>query len=385
MKRLRIVHITPHFRYGGAEQMAVHVMSGLDRNQFEVSAIALGQPSGSELEKVLEKRSIPVHYLGKAAGFDARIFWRARVALQALRPDIVHTHVHVLRYVLPALAFRRPGSTLHTVHNIAEQEVEPRARWIQKLAFRSLGIVPVCVAEEVARSIRRRYGVENSVVIPNCIPVRRYSCSKLDRQIWRAGQGFGPDDLLFTCVARFRPQKNHALLIDSFAAGPARDPRAHLVLAGDGETEPQARKLVEQLGLRERVHFLGPRADIPEILCASDVFVISSDYEGNPLSVMEAMAAGLPVIATAVGGVPELVVDGQEGLIVAAGDGAALSRAMSVMLRDPGARQSMGEACARRAQQQFDVSAMVGSYADLYEKAAANSAHIDGGFVHKFC
>jgi glycosyltransferase involved in cell wall biosynthesis len=130
---------------------------------------------------------------------------------------------------------------------------------------------------------------------------------------------------------------------------------------------------IDAMGLREKVHLLGLRSDVPEVLNAADVFVLSSDWEGNPLSVMEAMAAGKPVICTAVGGVPELVEDGRCGLLVPQGDAKALAQAMRYLLEDPEARTSMGRASARRAIERFDLKAMTGAYEDLYRTQSAKT------------
>jgi glycosyltransferase involved in cell wall biosynthesis len=120
-----------------------------------------------------------------------------------------------------------------------------------------------------------------------------------------------------------------------------------------------------------RVHFLGLRTDIPDVLGAADIFVLSSDYEGNPLSVIEAMAAGLPIVSTAVGGVPELLQNGKEGFIVHPGHVNGLSEAMMTLLNDSNLRRAMGEAAAVRAKAKFDVSAMVRAYEELYEEVSA--------------
>jgi len=130
-----------------------------------------------------------------------------------------------------------------------------------------------------------------------------------------------------------------------------------------GELETQ----VTSLGLAGRVRFLGLRSDIPEVLGASDVFVLSSDFEGNPLSVLEAMAAGLPIVSTAVGGVPSLLENGTSGLLVQHGDAAGLSSAMESLLADRKLRQAMGSAAARRARESFDVANMVHAYEEVYE------------------
>jgi glycosyltransferase involved in cell wall biosynthesis len=200
-----------------------------------------------------------------------------------------------------------------------------------------------------------------------------YASPQTPRAAWRAKQGFSNEDVLLVCVARFAPQKNHDLLVSAFAKGPASDPRAHLVLAGQGVLRAQLQIRVNQLGLTNRVHFLGLRTDIPDVLGAADIFVLSSDYEGNPLSVIEAMAAGLPIVSTAVGGVPELLQNGREGFIVQPGNADGLSEAMVTLLKDSDLRRTMGRAAALRAKAKFDVSAMVRAYEELYEEVSAPS------------
>ena len=140
-----------------------------------------------------------------------------------------------------------------------------------------------------------------------------------------------------------------------------------LLLVGGGELENAVREQVAALGLQERVRFLGVRADVADILRASDVFVLSSRWEGNPLSVMEAMAAGLPVVSTAVGGVPELVRDRETGLLVPSEDAEALTRAMQALVDDPVRRQAMGAAARQYAVAHFDIRHTVRGYEQLYE------------------
>jgi glycosyltransferase involved in cell wall biosynthesis len=261
--------------------------------------------------------------------------------------------------------FKRVAMLLHTVNNVAEREVEPRARWIQRYAFRH-GVLPVAVAKEVATSLERLYGIQPCRVIFNCIPTKLYGCPQTPRGEWRAREGFGPDDVLFACVARLAPQKNHALLLKAFAQGPAADPKARLLLVGDGSLREQLQQQARNLGLAERVHFLGVRTDIPDVLGAMDVFVLSSDWEGNPLSVVEAMASGLPIVSTAAGGVPELMENGKEGFLLQVGDLRGLADCMIALLKSPETRQSFGIAASRRARD-FDVSVMIGAYEELYE------------------
>lgn len=372
MNNRKVVHVIPHLRSGGAEQMAVHLMSQMHGNGFDITALVLGKRDGSPLETILDSRGVRAIYLGKNAGFDPRIYWRVHRALQQIRPDIVHTHVHVLRYVLPEILFRYRGVTIHTVHNLAEWEVEGRAQWLQKIAFQA-GVKPISVAHEVARSLERRYGVRESQVIPNCIPVTAFDPSAHTRAEWRAQEGIAPEDVVYTCVALFRPQKNHERLLRAFAAGPAKNPRAKLLLAGGGPLEEPIRQMVADQRLSQSVRFLGMRKDVSALLMASDAFVLSSDYEGNPLAMMEAMAAGLPVVSTEVGGVPELVTSGKDGLLVAATDELGLRDALNLLFNDPARRRAMGRAARQSAEAKFDLPLMVRAYQQLYESLGSNA------------
>jgi glycosyltransferase involved in cell wall biosynthesis len=229
----------------------------------------------------------------------------------------------------------------------------------------------------VADSIHRVYGIDDPPLIPNGIQLETFRKPSIDRKGWRNQEGFAPTDVLFVFVAWLRPQKNPALLLEAFRRGPASDPRAHLLFAGTGDEQSgdlksELERQIGAWGLRERVHLLGLRSDVPELLNAADVFVLSSDYEGNPLAVMEAMAAGKPMICTAVGGVPELV-EGGCGLLVPPQDIKALALAMRHLLESPEARKSMGEASAGRAVERFDVRVMTEAYETLYRKLIMKS------------
>jgi glycosyltransferase involved in cell wall biosynthesis len=370
---IRVVHVVSDFSVGGAERVAADLLRTLDPKQFEARAISLGGPFGSALEEILAQDGIPVWYMGKERGFDPLVLARVTRIMEHFRPQVVHTHTYALRYAFPYMLCRRIPAMVHTVHNLAERELEWYERWVHRLAFRR-GVLPVAIAREVADSIRRVYGIEDFPLIPNGIPVDTFRGPSTDAERWRNKERFAPTDVLFVCVAVLRPQKNPALLLEAFHRGPASDPRAHLLFVGEGggALESELERQIGALGLQERVHLLGLRSDIPEILNAADVFVLSSDYEGNPLAVLEAMAAGKPVISTAVGGVPELV-EGGCGLLVPPREAQALSKAMRYMLERPEARKSMGEASARRAVERFDLRVMTEAYEDLYMKLIANN------------
>jgi glycosyltransferase involved in cell wall biosynthesis len=161
--------------------------------------------------------------------------------------------------------------------------------------------------------------------------------------------------------------KNHGQLIDAFASVAARRSNTHLLLAGDGDLRNGLKAQTELLGLNRQVHFLGVREDIPEVLGACDVFVFASRSEASPLSVMEALAAGLPIVGTAVGSVPEMVVNDWNGTLVRAGDSSALATAMIALQQDSAIRSRMASAARTRALN-FDIRKMAQAYAALYSE-----------------
>jgi len=346
--------------------MAMHLLLHLDRSRYEVAAVSLYGRQGTDIEAKLERAKVPVWYLGKRPGFDPRMYGRLGSVLREFRPDAIHTHRYVLRYLLPWVAMRRPRIWVHTVHNVAEREVDWVGKWVHRLAFR-LGVVPVAIAQEVAHSIVRVYSLKNAPLIPNGIPLADYALSDEVRRRWRTQEGYEETDMLFVSVARLSPQKDPFSLISAFAGAASHTPALHLLLVGEGPLRSDLEAWVREMGLGERVRFLGMRTDVPAILTAADVFVLSSLWEGNPLSVMEAMAAGKPVIASAVGGVPELVEDGVSGILVPPHKPEVLGRAMMRLARDPALRQRMGEAAQKRALEHFGVDRMAREYAHLYE------------------
>jgi glycosyltransferase involved in cell wall biosynthesis len=345
----------------GAERVAVELARGLDRTRFETAVVSLYDPFPGGLEPLLEEAGIRTWHLHKRKGFDPRMWPRLARVCREFRPDIIHTHSYVLRYAAPVA---RPAAIVHTVHNLADKEVDAFGRWVNRWAFRRRA-APVAVGAEIARSFRRVYGFEVAATIPNGIALTH--CGPGARAVWRKAHGFGEDDVLIVSVARLEAQKDPLGLIQAFARGLERDLRCHLLLAGAGALETAARECADRCGVSGRVHFLGACSDVPDLLAAADLFALASRWEGSPLAVMEAMAARLPVVATAVGEVPELVATGVNGILVPPGDLEKLADALASLAGDGERRRAMGEASGARSAD-FGVEAMVEAYADLFER-----------------
>ena len=342
-----VLEVLATLKRAGAERTAVTLATRLG---CAVVSLYDAFPRGFEPE--LEAAGVAVRHLGKRPGFDPRIYPRLRRVLREVRPAVIHTHSYVLRYAWPV----SNAPVVHTVHNLADREVDRFGRLLHRLALRR-GVRFVAISAEVARSFREMYGADPAAVIPNGVDLPP---ARVARAEWRRANGFAEQDVLIVSAARLDPQKNPLLLLDALPA----DPRCRLLLAGDGSLSDDVRRAAG-----DRVHLLGVRDDIPDLLRACDVFALSSDYEGLPVAAIEAMAAGLPVVATAVGGVPELVEHGRTGLLVAPRDGPALHAALAALVGDPNQRRAMGAAGAERARL-FGAARMVEAYAALFQKVA---------------
>ena len=365
--RTRVLHVVPELAPYGLENIVAYLTCDIDRGRFEPAVVSLYGASGDGLEDRLADAGVQVFHLDKKRGFDGRMFSRFARVLRQFRPHVLHTHNYALRYTyVPALWHRVPVQ-VHTVHNVAQKEVDRLGRALQQIAFR-WGVVPVAIAQEVAATIRDVYGVPERALIPNGISVRSFQACAARGEQWRRREGFGPDEILCLCVGRLAPQKDHTTLLQAFAAGPAKNPRARLLLAGEGPLREDIERQIQALGLGERVRLLGRRMDVPDMLAAVDLFAIASRWEGNPLAVMEAMSAGVPVIATRVGGVPELVSDGETGILVAPGEPAILASAICRLLDDAARRAAMGRLAMQKAERSFDARVMSLAYQQLYER-----------------
>lgn len=360
----RVLHILPNLRQGGAEHLAVNLCCLFAKRGYEVGLISLYNQVDIGFRSMLVKSKVKLWELDKSLGFDFLTVYRVNEVLNNFRPHVVHSHLHVLKYIFLSLIIN-DINFVHTVHTVADKEAAGITRYSNKLAFK-LGVIPVAIADAVAESFKKIYTSNNLQIIPNGIPVNLYANNKIDRASMRCSLMISNSDIVFICVARFYPEKNHSLLLDAFSKILSKYPDVHLLLVGDGATRPRIEELASGLG--NNIHFLGSRSDVPDLLNSADVFVLSSDWEGNPLSVMEAMAAGKPVISTAVGGIPELVTDGVHGLLTPAGCGEQLSKAMMYLIENPDVRIKMGIAAFERANQKFDFDAMADLYEVLYLK-----------------
>jgi glycosyltransferase involved in cell wall biosynthesis len=332
---MNIVQIIPSFNVGGGELLAVRLCAEIKRQcpAYQVTLISLYDPMPSIVYDEALASGVQIVTLGKKKGFDPSTPVKMMKALRAIKPDVIHTHLAGLRYALLAGIFCNGVQKIHTVHNMASHETSAILKHVHRFAFRWLGWLPVALSEKVQKSIRDVYGVDAPTVF-NGIKVNRSLLNQTKqelRKICEVSQG----SFTVISIGRLCEQKNHCLLIDAFHLLSERKVGCSLLIVGEDTTDGSYRRILEAKMndlpecTRKNIHFLGSRKDIPELLMASDIFTLSSDWEGVPLTLLEAMGYGIPVVCTSVGGVPDVITHGLDGLLVPKGDVASLANAFS--------------------------------------------------------
>jgi glycosyltransferase involved in cell wall biosynthesis len=351
---------------GGAEVLAARLARQLrDKCRFVFACLdELGT-----LGEQLRGEGFAVEVLGRRAGLDWRCAWRLAHVLRRERVDLVHAHQYTPFFygMMGRLLYRRPP-VLFTEHGRHYPDYPRRKRMLaNRVLLRPCDRV-VGVGEAVRQALIANEGIpaERAGVIYNGIDTTAFARSGADRNAVRREIGVGPDDLVLLLVARLDYLKDHATAVRTLERIARQRPEARLVLVGTGPEHAKIQELVERQRLADRVRFLGLRQDIPRLVRAADLFLLTSISEGIPLTLIEAMAAGLPVVATRVGGVGEVVAEGVTGLLAPAGDDTQLAQHILRLAGDAPLRQEMGRQGRQRAEAIFLESQMHARYLELY-------------------
>lgn len=365
-ERIKVAIALMHFDYGGAERMVAHLASHLDLTKCDVRVFCIyGDPKGNEMERMVEGHGVRIIHLGKGLGFSLRHVSKMCKLLEDFDADVVHTHLGAAIYCAP-WAMKTGHTMLHTLHSVPEMEFGVAKRAFMRMLYRCGHAVPVAISPKNKELTATFYGLPSSEVemVVNPVDISQFSSinsKPWDERTWD-----------FVMVARFSEEKNHRVLVEAVArlvdgGSSHKSSFPRIALVGSGSLEDQVRELVHSCGLDDVVAFLGTRDDVAAVLSDSRCFILPSNYEGLPMSILEAMAAGLPVLATAVGGVPDVVEDGITGLLVESGDAAALASAMMEIMEDPCRSKAMGDV-GRAAVGKYDCVIVSDEYTKLYER-----------------
>lgn len=356
-----VVHVTWSLVAGGSEMYAFTLASNLDPAKYQSFICALDQ--GGALEPEITAAAIPYRVMHRRPGIQLGLIWRLFSLFRRVGAQVVHTH-HFNQLFYSSLGARLLGAKLiHTEHSV---EYLKSRRF--RVALRLLAVLcdsVIAISEDGAGVLREHVGIparklriiRAGVQIPANPPSKEQAREEL---------GLNPHDRIAVIIARLYPEKNHVLLLNAFAEVLRRVPRARLLIVGEGTERTAIDLHIDKLGLRPAVTLMGVRRDVHRILAASDLFVLSSDREGLPIAVVEAMAMSRPVVATRVGDLPKLVSEGVTGSLVEPDDPNDLARAVGELLSTPALADQMGKNARKVASRDFSIASMIDQYDSLY-------------------
>ncbi len=396
-RKLKVMHLILNLDVGGAQEVV--------RTLVEHLASAECQPvvctfKDGPLRQDIERAGIKVEVLpGRRYSImafplfvaDMIRIWRS-LARQVDRYDLDIVQTHLLRtldFLVLLLRFTTPlRAVLWTFHsaNVSLAKAElPGHKWLhqaKRLAHNLLyrwatHLVSGCIAvsDEVKMAALQTIGPiqAKTTVICNGVDLRRYGPAA-DKTQLRRRLGLEPQGRLLIMVGTLKEAKGHCYMLEAMASIVPRCPDVHLLLVGDGELRASLQAQAHRLQLDGQLHFLGNRHDVPELLAASDIFVMSSLWEGLSMALLEAMAAGLPIVTTAVSGAVQVIIPGQTGLLVPPGNAQKLTEAVLQLLADPACAQALGAAARERAAAEFSAQKQAQEHLALYRRLVGDAA-----------
>lgn len=359
--KIKVLMVVPTLVTGGGQKLVLDIASNIDKSKFEVCILSLYPRQGYLFEKISDELGIETIYLDKRKGFGIKIIVSIYQFLKKFKPDVIHTHLYVVPYILVPTVLCGIKKRVHTIHTLAWREVSGVRRIIMGLAYKKFGFVPVAISDYNKASVIEEYKLNSSEVtcIYNGVDTKKFC--EINSTINNTRK-----KIRLISVGRFEEVKNHKIMIEAISLTLSSHNNIELVLVGDGELRGEIENQIEEKELNDYVLLHGVTSNVSEELNKADIYVMSSDAEGLPLSVLEAMACGLPIITTAAGGVVDIVKNGENGLVTPIGNAEALSQAISTMIENNILRKSMGEN-SRKKSIEFDIRSCVEKYQHVYE------------------
>lgn len=363
---VRVLFVVQDFVVGGAERHLIELWRRIDRSRFAVEIACLAGSGGFAAEAA--SLGWPIHDLdvGRRIGGPRGLRGLLRLVhlTASLRPDVIHGYL-MTGSLYAALAGRLCGVPVVAVakRNLDAFE-NPRQRLLHGLALRLATHVTAVSRTVAASAVAQGVAPGRVTVIPNGVDAARFAPAATE--VARERNGHDP---VIGCVGCLAPRKDHRTLLEALSALDRRGRRFHAVLVGDGPERAALETRVRELGLGDRVRFAGERDDVPALLATFDVFVLSSREEGIPNALLEAMAAARPVVATAVGGTPEVIAGGETGWLVPAGAPEALAAALDDALVHPDEAARRGAAARRAVLATMDLDTMARRHERFYAEA----------------
>ncbi len=345
---------------GGAEHIILNTANVIDRQRFRITICCMrrmGDPL-YDFDRRAAARALDYREVLHSGALDRHVLGKLRGVVDEVNPQIIHAHDYKASFYATQLARRYRIPRLATAHGWTGHTA--RERWLYyPVDKRQLSRFPgvIAVSNEIRESLVR-YGAnpDRVGVVLNAVQLESYRPDPRIRKQIRSELGLSESQIVLGAAGRIEPQKRFDVLIEAFAFLHRQRPNTRLLIAGEGSQLPQIRRQIQQRGLPDVCRLLGHCADMPRTYQAFDLLVQSSDYEGTPTVIVEAMALGIPVVATDAGGTAQLLTDREHGLLVPRRDPAAICRAVEQTLDDPTATDQRRAAARRRVETEFTFS-----------------------------
>jgi glycosyltransferase involved in cell wall biosynthesis len=372
-KPIRVAYLIDSLGMGGAERVLLSTLQHLDRDRFDPRVCVLQEREGNPLAAAVRDLGIPVDVVPVGRLRDPRALVRVVRYLRSSGAELLHTQLEFSNILGGAAAKIRRIPCVSTLHTFDDPPSGTRDAWRTRLMWGSMRHFHsrvIAVSEAVRLHHIKHGGLPPGKIVTICNGVDLSAFESDDSSIrasLREVLGLGPDTPVMVSVAVLREAKGIQHLLDAMQQIRQTVPSARLVIVGEGEHGPALREQAERLGLAKHVIFTGMRSDVGDLLTMSDLFVLPTLGDVLPTVVAEAMAAGLPVVASNVGGLPEMVADGSTGLLVSSASAAELADACARLLDDPELAHGMGRAGRVLARERFDVRGQADRLGALYE------------------
>lgn len=300
MEKIKVLHIVPSFGIGGAEKLVLDYLSYSDKEKVDIRAISMYRSSDTHYDKAIKRNSLKVYYLDKKLGLDLSIILKIKKIINEFQPDVIHSHLYCMKYLLPSIINIKNTRIFHTIHNEPQKDAVGFDKYVNKVAFKSLKVIPISLTDDLRKKTNQYYNITTSFSLNNGIYLDRFKNVGLDNKEAKIRLGINEDFFVIGHVGRFFNQKNHTFIIDIFVEILKKRKDSLLLLVGDGELKKSIENKVSELGIISNVMFLGIREDIPEIIRAMDVFLFPSLHEGFPITLIEAQATGVKAVISSV-------------------------------------------------------------------------------------
>lgn len=353
--RNKVAIVLPYFGLGGAETMVSRLASNINLDKIDVEVICIyGDPQNNRLENSILNNGVKIKYIGKSKGFSISAVYKLWKELSSYQPTVVHTHLSACVYCAPWILGHKV-KMLHTIHSTPKYELIKPKKKIMSIMYRIGKAIPVAISKEIQYMMTEEYKLKNRAeLIYNPVDVDKFYKDN-ERH----------EGICLVTAGRLSKEKNQKLLIDAIKVLCQEYENLSLTILGDGPLRNELENYVTDNGMENIIHLEGNVANVEEYFSKSDIFVLSSSYEGLPLVILEAMAAQLPIVATNVGGVKDIITN--NGLLVEADNIDVLANALRKVINDKSLRKKLGNNSFKNVQV-FDSSIIANQYVELYER-----------------